>query len=54
MIERVPAASVDVVKVACPEPVSDAVPNAAVPSRNVIVPLAAPPVEATVTVNVTG
>ena len=45
--------SVDVVKVALPEPSSVEVPRVVVPSLNVTVPVGVPPLEVTVAVNVT-
>lgn len=53
VIECVPTVRVDVVKVATPLPFSVPMPSVAVPSRNVTVPAGAPPLLATVALNVT-
>jgi hypothetical protein len=53
-MEREPEAKVEVEKLACPAPLSDAVPRTVAPSRNVTVPVGVPDAaDVTVVVNVT-
>ena len=50
---REPTARVDVVKVACPDPLSEPEPSVLAPSLKVTVPNGIPPLELTTAVNIT-